>query len=68
MYKDNSNSNSDSDSDDDPNPDDDNNDNSDKKSKRDSKSSNYIEGQSSRDGMRVGSRKRRDREVEDKRL
>ena len=48
MYKDNSNSDRDSDSDD----------KDDEKSKRDSKSSKDDEGQSSKDGIRVESRKR----------
>ena len=50
MYKDNSNGDRDSDSDSD--------NEDDEKSKRDRKSSNDDEGQSSRDGMRVESRKR----------
>ena len=50
MYKDNSNSDRERDSD--------SNEDDDEKSKRDSKSSNDEEGHSSRDGMRVGSRKR----------
>ena len=65
MYKDNSNSDRERDRDSDS--DSDSDDEDEEKSKRDSKSSNGVEGQSSRDGMRVVSIKRREREVEDKR-